>query len=289
MKAKHINSRKIIYERGQSFKFDTESLLPTSLHCHKEYELVYIRSGYGKEFIGDSVRDYNPNDLILIGSNLPHLYLSSSRETEDNLCDILQFPEDIFPQHMDRIPEYSSIYKVLNQSSQGIIFRSDKIKKETGQLLASMKRCQGIERLMLLLQLLNKLGKSGQYCLLSTLRYTSPLEEYVADNSISLIYSYLINNHKQSISINSIADYAKMNPKSICRHFKQKTGKTIFQCLEEIRVEYSCKLLGNTDLTISEIAFNSCFGNQSHFNKHFKSITGQTPSEYRRNREGCKD
>lgn len=284
MEAKRINNRKIIYERGQSFKLDTEFLLPTSLHCHTEYELVYIRSGYGKEFVGDSVRDYKPGDLVLIGSNLPHLYLSTSKDIEDNRCDILQFPEDIFPQQMDKIAEYHSIYDILCQSSQGILFTSVRAKKETERILKSMKQCRGIERLILLLQLLNKLGNNRQYRLLSTLGYTSPLKEYVADDPISRIYGYLINNHKQSVSVEDIAAYAKMNPNSICRYFKQKTGRTLFQILAEIRIEYACKLLGNTDLTISQISFNSGFGNQAHFNKQFKAITGQTPSEYRQQR-----
>lgn len=284
MKAKHISIRKIIYERGQSFKLDTESLLAASLHCHKAYELVYIRNGCGKEFIGDSVRDYTPGDLVLIGVNLPHLYLSASKD-QDNSCDILQFPEDIFPQQMDKIPEYHSICELLHQSSRGLIFTSEKLKEGTIHALDSMKNKRGIDRLILLLQLLNKLSNNGQYKFLSSLGYTSPLKECITNDPVGKIYDYLINNHRHSnVSIRDISEYAKMNPNSICRYFKQKTGKTIFQCLAEIRVEFACKLLGSTDLTISQIAYDSGFGNQGHFNKQFKTVTGQTPSEYRRQR-----
>lgn len=284
MKAKHIKSRKIIYERGCSFRLDDEALLTTSLHCHDEYELVHIRGGHGKEFIGDNVREYRPGDLILIGANLPHLFLSTSADSEENRCEILQFPKDIFPQQMDNIPEYHSINNLLQQSSRGIMFTSDKIKNEAILLLESLKKNRGIDCLIILLKLLSKLGNTRQYSVLSTLGYKNPLKEYMIDDPLGRIYGYLVNNHRQSISIENIAEYAKMNSHSICRYFKQKTGKTLFQCLTEIRIEYACKLLGNCDLTISEIAYDSGFGNQAHFNKQFKAVTGQTPTQYRRQR-----
>lgn len=282
MKARHINNRTIVYEAGQSFKLDEESPLPTSLHCHAEYELVHVRSGHGKEFVGDNVREYHADDLIFIGTNLPHLYLSASQEPEENRCEILQFPKEIFPEKISEIPEYRSIHELLDNSSWGILFLSAETKKDALAILVSMKKCRGMERLMLLLRLLNRLGNSRQYCLLSTLKYTNPLQEYVTDDPTGKIYGYLVNNYRQNVSIEDIAAHVRMNPHSICRYFKQKTGKTLFQCIAEIRVEHACKLLANSDLTISQIAWNSGFGNQAHFNKQFKAVTGQTPSEYRK-------
>lgn len=44
MKVKNIDNRKIIYEAGWSFKYDSDTQLTTSLHCHAEYELIYIIS-----------------------------------------------------------------------------------------------------------------------------------------------------------------------------------------------------------------------------------------------------
>ena len=243
MKAKHVKNRKIIYEPGCSFRHDDEAVLTTSLHCHDEYELVHILSGHGKEFVGDNIREYQPDDLILIGANLPHLFLPTAGNQEDNLCEILQFPKDIFPQQMENIPEYHSINGLLQQSSKGIVFDSDKIKSEAILMLQTMKISRGIERLILLLKLLSKLGNTCQYTVLSTLGYENPLKEYMTDDPLSRIYGYLVNNHRQNISVENIAEYAKMNPHSICRYFKQKTGKTLFQCLTEIRIEYALSLI----------------------------------------------
>ena len=74
-----------------------------------------------------------------------------------------------------------------------------------------------------------------------------------------------------------------MSSASICRYFKNKTNKTIFEYLNEIRIEHACKLLMYSNLAISQIAYDVGFNNLSHFNKQFKVITKQTPTMYREN------
>lgn len=276
MESKVINKRKVIYEVGQSFKYAPEQQLTTSLHCHSEYEVVYVVDGHGKEFIGDSVRAYQEGDLVLIGPYLPHLYLSDSPASENNNCRIL-----LLPAQMENIQEYANIYAVLKNSSRGVCFHSRATKNEVLQMMDALEELNGINRLLMLFRLLDRLGRTNSITLISTLKYNNPLKEYHAEDPVSQIFSYLINYHRQEISLENIAASVHMNPTSLCRYFKQRTGKTLFQCLTEIRVEYACKLLGNSNLTVSQIAWQSGFRNQAHFNKQFRIITGQTPTEYK--------
>ena len=78
-----------------------------------------------------------------------------------------------------------------------------------------------------------------------------------------------------------VADYVKQNPSALCRYFKQRTDKNIFQCLAEIRVEHACKLLAYSNLSISQIAYESGYNNVPYFIKQFESLTQRTPKEYR--------
>ncbi|MEE0979322.1 MAG: AraC family transcriptional regulator [Muribaculaceae bacterium] len=281
MEPKAVDKRKVIYETGQSFRYETEEILSTSLHCHAEYELIYIVDGHGKEFLGDSVREYHAGDLVLIGKNLPHLYLAENSTSEENLCSILQFPEDLFPSNMGDIQEYSMVNKLLHLSSQGVYFKSPHLKKSALEMLDLLATRKHIDRLLTLIKLLDTLGRSTNVEILSTLKYHNPLSDFMSDDPLSKIYSYLINNHREELSIGDVAEYIHMNPSSLCRYFRQKTGKTIVQTLTEIRVECACKLLSNTALTISEILWRSGFHNQGHFNKAFRQIAGITPTEYR--------
>ena len=61
------------------------------------------------------------------------------------------------------------------------------------------------------------------------------------------------------------------------------SGKTLFTVLNEIRIAYACSLLLYSDLNNSQIAYEAGYNNLSYFNKTFKLILHQTPTEYRNN------
>ncbi len=98
---------------------------------------------------------------------------------------------------------------------------------------------------------------------------------------INKVYTYLYNHFKEDIRLEEIANYVGQNPTALCRYFKLCARKSIFQCLAEIRISHSAKLLVSSKLNISQIALKSGYNTQSHFITQFKTIMGRTPSEYR--------
>lgn len=72
-----------------------------------------------------------------------------------------------------------------------------------------------------------------------------------------------------------------MTEQAFSRYFKNKTGKTFTQFVNEYRLVHACKLLSEQHLSITDICFESGFNNFSHFNKKFKEFTGKSPSKYR--------
>src|SRR5688500_17863921 len=63
-----INDTSFLYHQMECNYFDKP------WHFHEEYELVYIVKGRGTKFIGDSVSMFEDGELVLIGSNIPHLF-----------------------------------------------------------------------------------------------------------------------------------------------------------------------------------------------------------------------
>ncbi len=279
--------KKVIHEVEHSFSYSSNVQFTMPLHCHNEYELIFITKGHGLEFIGDSVKEYIAGDLVLIGANVPHLHLCDSVTNksikEKSLCEILQFPYGIFPECIKDIQEYSSINYVLNNSLYGIKFTSRSLIEKVLKIMRTINKQQGINRIISLLNILDLLGKSKEISLISSLKYTHPIDCQIINEPISKIYSYINSNFRKIITLIEIANYVKMTPASICRYFKNKTNKTIFEYLNEIRIEHACKLLMYSNLTISQIAYDAGFNNLSHFNKQFKAITKQTPTMYREN------
>lgn len=275
-----ILHRKIIHKTGQSFSFSESTPLTVPLHRHDEYELIYFVSGSGRQYIGASVREYTASDLILIGPNVPHLNLCrsvvDSSVTQQSVCEILQFPHSIFPEHSSEIKEYEFINSILENSSQGLVFHSDQVIKKVLRQMKAVNRKSGVERVLLLFRILDLLGRSTERTLVSGVLFDD-----IGDDSIRKIYDYLTLHFKKRITLKAIAAYANLPTTSLCRYFKQRTGQTIFGCLNEMRVGYACKLLSHSNMIISQMGYEAGFNNISNFNKQFKKITGQTPKAYK--------
>ena len=57
---------------------------------------------------------------------------------------------------------------------------------------------------------------------------------------------------------------------------------TVFEYLNQLKIEFSCKLLMDNDLGILDVRLDSGFNNLSHFNRQFKKVTRLPPLEYRK-------
>lgn len=282
MDIKKIENRRVVYDANMSFKYESEALLTTAMHCHEVYELLSVTAGHGKAFIGDSVFEYSEGDMILIGYHLPHLFIANQGILpRNNRCNLLQFPCELFPEDMDCIPEYSSVSSILRKSMQGVRFCSNPTKYIVTRLLKTLNRQRGVNRIFSLLRILDILDKSKEQKLIATSDCSVNIMALSAKDPISVLSNYMMNNHKRKLTLAELADQVHMNQSSLCRYFKAQTNKTLFQYLNEIRIEYACKLLRNTVLTVSQVAWESGFENLSHFNTQFRLITKQTPTEYR--------
>ena len=100
-------------------------------------------------------------------------------------------------------------------------------------------------------------------------------------SKLDSIYQHINENFKEHISLDEISEVAAMTVPAFCRYFKKVTGKTFTKLVNEYRVVHATKLLSESQVSITEIAFECGFNNFSHFNKLFKEITGKSASKYR--------
>ncbi|WP_074435132.1 helix-turn-helix domain-containing protein [Bacteroides timonensis] len=80
----------------------------------------------------------------------------------------------------------------------------------------------------------------------------------------------------------SARNWRKQNASSLCRAFKKACGSTIFQFINRLRIEKACSLLKNTDLSITQIAYQVGFNSLAHFNNQFKKFARTLPGVYRK-------
>lgn len=251
-------------------------------HYHPELELVIILESTGTRFVGDSIEKFEAGEIVLIGKNLPHLWLNDKMyfHGNENLiakAHVIHFHED-FAGGLFKIPEMSCINELFKRARYGI-----KFPKESNDFIINivnkMFESAGYEKLMLLIDVLKYLSEEQGYSLLSSSSYIDSFEE-MHNSKMARIHAFIMNNFKEDISLEIVASLANMNPASFSRYFKRFQKKTFIQYLNEVRIGYACKLLIENNDSIASVCFESGFNNISNFNRHFRSLKKTSPSEY---------
>jgi AraC-like DNA-binding protein/ligand-binding sensor protein len=88
-------------------------------------------------------------------------------------------------------------------------------------------------------------------------------------------------NSDEDLSLAAVAKRAGISPFYFCKMFKKVTGVNFANYVSGVRVEKAKTLLLNPNYRVSEIAYEVGFQSLTHFNRVFKNIAGQSPSEYR--------
>lgn len=99
---------------------------------------------------------------------------------------------------------------------------------------------------------------------------------------ISAVFEYIGEHFRENITLEELARLVSLSPHYLCKCFKKVTGRTIFEYIEQMRIQYSCYLLGTTKDSVMEIALRSGFNTVSYFNRVFKKYCGNTPKEYQK-------
>ena len=99
---------------------------------------------------------------------------------------------------------------------------------------------------------------------------------------IDRVCTYLNQYYNHNLRLENVAAVANMSTTAFCRFFKTSTGKSFIRYLNELRIGHACKLLIESELTISEICFEVGFNNVSNFNRRFYERHIMSPKEYRK-------
>jgi len=252
-------------------------------HYHPEFELVYIQESTGTQFIGDSIKPFKPGDLILIGADLPHMWLNENHYFDNPIPNsakalTVHFRKDFAGEKLFEIPEFNSIKKLISRAANGINFN---IPEDSliPHMMETLAESTGFNRFNLFIELLNDISLLDDYAIISSDGFKNP-SSYQGDGRIDKIYQFSLNNFQRNIKLEEVAELVYLNPTAFCRYFKKTTKKNYFRFLNEIRIGYACKLLLEENRDISEVGYACGFNNLSNFNRQFKLITKISPTAY---------
>lgn len=111
--------------------------------------------------------------------------------------------------------------------------------------------------------------------------YYDDKHRYHPDEDIVQAQIWLQDNCQKEILLKGVAEKFDMSVRTFNRRFKNATGKTPLQYLQEIRIDMAKDLLQTSNLSISEIAYKVGYQDMGHFSSLFKKLLTTTPSDYR--------
>lgn len=258
---------------------------PCRLHRHKEIQVILFTQGSGKQFVGNGVLDFNEGDVALIGSYVPHFHLCSTMiedavDSSPGVRETVQISPDIFPADMAYLPDYQERYALLEKSRYGIRFYDQGLYDKLKALFAELDSLRYTDRIAHVYRILGALVKCRDTRLIAPAAVeTEPEREQ--DTPAGRALDYLYSHFREEVRLEDVAAYARTTPTALCRTFRKATDKTIFTCLNDIRIEYACRLLAYSNLTISQVGYESGYNSIAYFTKLFRQKLGHTPGEYR--------
>lgn len=256
------------------------------LHQHPQVQLTVILEGKGQFLSGDYVGRFQPGDVFFLGENVPHVFRNDLEFFEEpselkSSGNTVFFDFGTLEKALDQLEDLQSLRKF--KSFSGLCFQlTGKSKDKILEVMDIFSSSSGLKRFHLAFQLLAILDESGDDLVgLNSSILARGLSERDGKR-MDQVMQFLLENRFRQISLEETAEKANLSKEAFCRFFKLRTRTTFTRYLLQLRINEAQKLLKETDLGISEIAFQVGFENLSYFNRSFKGIVGSSPREFRK-------
>ncbi len=279
---KKIGSKNNYHIFKQCSQADTNVM--AMAHIHNAIEIVYVNEGSFIAMLGETEYRIEKGDMLLIRTGVIHR-LYSDPEKESSYYIIKIAPSLIF----DFAADANAAKYILNlKLGEGKKCKWTKAELE-GTMLKNIIEDIIIEQ------------SNEKYCsdmaiksgcaqlLMRILRETegegsSNAVSEATDEVIRLIYKaieHIYKNFQRKITALECSKAVGMSYSYFSRTFKNVTGKTFSEFLEDIRLDNAKKLLLTTDKSVAEIAFESGYNDTCYFIAEFRKKSGVTPKQFR--------
>ena len=251
---------------------------------HPEFEIHLIRSSTGSYIIGDQIGPFAPGHFALIGSGLPHDWLSDLEQGEviHNRDVVLQGDPAWLERCIAAMPELEHVRRVFELASRGIVF-SGTTADAAALEMEKVGVATGAARLAHFFALLSIMAEAPaeHMQVIASEWFVSP-EGREGRAAVESGLAYIFENLAGRIRMSEAAKLAHMSEPMFSKYFKNASGLTFTDMVKKLRIANACRLLTRTDDSVSAISQAVGYTNLANFNRQFLSVVGTTPSAYRR-------
>lgn len=273
-----------VHHSGQTFRFIRLELAAFrgDRHRHRQLELTWIERGAGLRFVGSSVEPFASGDLVLLGSNVPHAWVSAADQAAaPQLATVLQFSPELLLQH--ELPELRAVGGLALRACQGLQVLGH-AQEAMSEVLRGMPQRGDLLRLSDFIALLGLMHQHPD-CLRPILEAAprGPLgaaaeQERRVDRVLDWIHQHM----DQPLSVADAAELVHVSPAAFSRFFSREVGKSFTTYVNDVRCSEASLRLRLSERPVATIAHECGFETMSHFNRQFRLRMGCTPQDFRR-------
>lgn len=246
-------------------------------HHHAEIELTAVHAGHGQRFIGDTVEDFRPGDVVLIGPHLPHAWFcaASCRRAQ---ATVVQFHVGTLGAGVLAAPEMRGVRDLIQAAERGLVLSSS-----FAGMVQRLESLPATARLPELLRLLVEMTADDW----RPLNATSAVQtvSIVDRERLSKALRHLHEHHAQPVKLADLARCTGLGPEAFSRFFRRVTGRTFIETLTHIRLASALTRLRESGDKIAAIAAACGFEDVSNFNRQFRRRYGCAPGTVRKRGE----
>lgn len=284
----HWDDIQVNLEREKLLMKEHHGLMGVVAHDHNFLELTYVTSGTVEHCLDGQTTILREGDYFIVDYGCRHSYQSVGAEGFDNL-DCLFLPELLDPvlkgtKSLRSLLEHYLLdfnMQAMVQNPARMIFHDEtgqvrallsKIVEERRQKAAGYRalvRCYLIEILML------------------TMRRLDGVQTAATGQDISaFLTAYIAEHYKEPITLNELAVRLNYSLPYISKRFKEDTGVSFVNYLQNYRVMQGCRLLSNSKHSLAEITEMVGYKDVKFFSELVKRMTGLSPRDFRKRHQG---
>ena len=262
-----------------------------SAHRHSFFQIFFVASGAATHEIGGRLFEAGAGSIFFVSPFTIHR-VSFPVDAE---CYVVYFSGDFLLPGL-ALPEAAAAPDQLLRQPElaPFVFQSACDYVLAGEEIAQVRyRCQRIEAASQSRGVFDAAEARAELVLLLTLVGKKYLREFkrleqsshaesTLDKRARLALDFLKQHFARPLTLEDVASEVHLTGSYLTHLLKRETGKSFKQLLDELRLENSKNLLAYTDSSMNRIAEASGFLDQAHFARRFRSLTQQTPGQFRR-------
>jgi len=242
-------------------------------HLHGELELLFPLSDGDNIFIDNVSYPLRRGDLFLMDAGTPHRSRAYGQQ-EYHRC-ILHFPpEAAHALGVTELPRLLASHGCCASLSEEEFAQCraifDRLLLPAEGLADSLRRTAAFAQILALV--VDKWSR------------TDPAPPPAGDPAVSAVIAYIRAHLTQPLTLDSLAAQFFLSKSALCHRFKAATGFAVMEYVILCRIQYARILLGR-GMSVQQAGEAAGFGDNAHFIRSFRRVTGQTPGQYAKSRK----